>query len=143
MEEDYWDEKSSVDFCIAKRTRDILLSRKIVDDFVQSRRTAQKKVIFNFEQEAVWQEYFSTYVRNEMQIAEFWGIFIEASEKFARRYAELDEIWYAKLLEARANEKNLDDLKEGYGTYLDLFRAYRNTNFGKMKKIGNGFFINT
>ena len=128
-QENYWDDELSVEFCIARRTREILLGRKIVDDFVQTKRSSQKKLVFDFALEKIWQEFFKTYVRNELQVMEFWGIFIFPSHKFATHYAKADEIWSPKILEMKVSGQVPDELKASFRNLLDIFREHRNMHF--------------
>ena len=128
-DENYWDEDLSIEFCIARRTRDILLSRKIVDDFIQSKRTAQKNMVLDFELKNVWEQYFLEYVRDEQSVADFWAIFLEPTEKFATQYSEHDKIWFPKVLEAHDSGELSDDLKSGLEKLLVLFKAHRNKKY--------------
>ena len=128
-DESYWDKELPVEFCIARRTRDILLSRKIVDDFIQSKSTAQKKMILDFELKNVWEQYFLEYVRDAPSVADFWAIFINPTEEFATKYTEHDEIWFPKLLDARDDEDLSDDLKSSLERLMDLFRQHRNKEY--------------
>ena len=138
--EDYWEDELSVDFCIARRTRDILLGRNIVDNWVQSRRSAQKKFVLEFEFEAMIQEYFSSYVKDEAKLGDFWGIFINPSEHFAKKYSDFDEIWFPKLVKAEATEQITDELKTSFYDLLDLFRECRNTDYWENEEEWKWFF---
>ena len=95
-EDDYWEEELSTEFCIARRTRDILIGRQIVNGFEQSKRTAAKKFVLDFQQETVWQEYFRTYVKTEATIGDFYAIFISPTEQFAEEYSKHDEVFFPK-----------------------------------------------
>ena len=74
---DYWESGLPVDFCIARRTRDILVSRSIVDNFQKSKTSGNLKGHLDFALSTVWQEYFQTYVQNVATIGEFLAIFIK------------------------------------------------------------------
>lgn len=140
-QEGYWDQKLPVEFCIAIRTRDILLGRKIVDDFTSSKRNAEEKAIFDFELENIWQEYFKTYVTDEGKIGEFWALFIKPSREFSKQYSELDKIFFPKLLEAKKSGHFNDELKYGFHELLNLFRQYRHQEFWENERDWEWFFV--
>ena len=140
-EEDYWEEELPPEFCIARRTRDILLGRKIVDDFVQSRRTAAKKLVLDFQQETVWQEYFRTYIKTEATIGDFYAIFISPTEQFAEEYSKHDEVFFPKVLDAKESEQISEELKSSFHDLLKLFKKHRNTEFWENEKEWEWFFF--
>lgn len=139
--ENYWDEDLSVEFCIAIRTRDIFLGRKIVDDFEQARNNANRNLIFDYQQEEVWQEYFRTYVTNVRQIADFWSIFILPTNEFAQKYSELDQDLYPKLSEITDEEINLQDIEPALRDLLNLFKEFKNYNYWNDDKHWEWFFF--
>ena len=139
-QENYWNAKLPVEFCIALRTRDILLGRNIADNLAQCRRNASAELVLESEVEAIIQQYFSSYVKNERQIGDFWGIFIEPSEEFFSRYSDFDAIWWPIVLASRENGELDDKLEASFIQLLDLFRDYRNINYWENEDEWEWFF---
>jgi len=126
---DYWESGLPVDFCIARRTRDILVSRKIVDDFVKSRANGKLTGFLDFEVSKVWQEYFQTYVQSVATIGEFWAIFIQPSKSFIQNFKTFDKTWYPKLQETKEAELDPEDNKKIRSELVELLRKHRESNY--------------
>lgn len=140
-EDDYWEEELSTEFCIARRTRDILIGRQIVNGFEQSKRTAAKKFVLDFQQETVCQEYFRTYIKTEATIGDFYAIFISPTEQFAEEYSKHDEVFFPKVLDAKESEQISEELKSSFHDLLKLFKKHRNTEFWENEKEWEWFFF--
>ncbi len=139
-QENYWDEELSVEFCIARRTRDILLGRSIANNLVQGKRSANGALVFDAQVENTVQEYFSTYIHNEATISDFWGIFIIPSEKFVAKYTKFDDLWWPKFAQVKQEKDKNYELKEGLNELLALFRDFRNVHFWENEKEWEWFF---
>ena len=128
-QENFWDDNLSTEFCIAYRTRDILLSRLIVDDFIVGRDAAISKGYDDLFVSSIYQNYFKEYVTSELSLGAFWAIFIEPSQEFVQAFSKLDSHWYPKVTDALSNRTNLDG-EDGLNRELtDLFRKHRNKKF--------------
>jgi hypothetical protein len=127
-QEDYWDDNLPTEFCIAYRTRDVLISRGIVNDFVKSKQTANDKGWGDSLHASMWQQYFRECVKSELTLGAFWAMFIEPSEDFVEDFSKLDGHWYPIATEAISNQTDFD-LGDSLNKELtDLFRKHRNKN---------------
>jgi hypothetical protein len=128
-QENFWDDDLSTEFCIAYRTRDILLSRKIVDDFVVSRDAVISKGYDDLFVSSLYQDYLKEYVTSELSLGGFWAIFIEPSQEFVRDFSKLDSYWYPKVTDALSNRTDLDGEDLLNTELTDMFRKHRNKKF--------------
>jgi hypothetical protein len=126
---DYWESGLPVDFCIARRTRDILVSRSIVDNFQKSKTSGNLTGHLVFALSTVWQEYFQTYVQNVATIGEFLAIFIKPSKSFIENFKTFDKAWYPKINEAKKTELDPQDDKKIRSELVELLRNHRESNY--------------
>ena len=128
-QEDFWDENLSTEFCIAYRTRDILLCRDIVNNFVKSRVTAKEQSSGDLFLASLWQDYFKRSVTSELSLGAFWAIFINPSQEFIDGFSKFDNEWLPKVIESQFNHDEFDDEDILNKEMTDLFRMHRNKNY--------------
>ncbi|MDA7755427.1 hypothetical protein N8933_10500 [Pseudomonadales bacterium] len=128
LQEEYWDDNLPTEFCIAYVTRNALLSRSIVNNFVKSRQTAKDQGMSESFSASLWQQYFKEYVTSEQKMGEFWAIFIEPSEDFVEDLSKLDGDWYPIVTEAVSNQTDFEFEDSLNKELTDLFHKHRNKN---------------
>jgi hypothetical protein len=139
-QEDYWDEDLSTEFCIAYRTRDVFVSRGIVNDFINSRQIAKDKGWGDSAHASLWQQYFKEYAKSELTLGAFWAIFIEPSEEFIQEFSMLDEYWYPLVTEALSTQTDLESEGLLNKELADFFRKHRNKNLWSNESDWMWFF---
>ena len=140
-QEDFWDPDLPIDFCIAYRTREILIHRKIVDDFLKSKIPSPNYFSDDHTLQTVWQSYFQNFVTSEASIARFWAIFIDPSASFVESYTKLDQNWYPKVIESQSEETELEGGALLNEELIALFRKYRNRHYWAEDKDWEWFFF--
>lgn len=99
QDEAFWDEELSADFCIALRSRDALLAKKIVHDFEGSKQISDSQLdIRNTRLKGAQRAFFQTYLTDARSIGEFWSIFLDPTTNCAEDLKLFDENWYAEAL---------------------------------------------
>jgi hypothetical protein len=130
LDQAFWDKGLSAEFCIALRSRDALLAKKIVHDFEGTKQISDAQLdLNNARLKGAQRAFFQTYLTDARSIGEFWSIFLDPTTECSEDLKLFDDNWYAQIL-GGLNSNQETALKS---EITKVFKKHMNLNYWTSK----------